>query len=63
MFGYLDAATGSMIVAAFSGGVAGVTILFRMYWRRFLGIFSKKQRAAADADAEKLIGATESPES
>ena len=61
MLGYLDAATGSMIVAAFSGGVAGVAMLFRMYWRRFLGLFSKRQREAADADAEKLLGNTETP--
>ncbi len=63
MFGYLDAATGSMIVAAISGGVAGVTILLRMYWHRFLGLFSKSQRKAADADAEKLLGKVETTES
>ena len=50
-----------MIVAAFTGGVAGIAVFLRMYWRRFLGLFSKRQREAADADAEKLLGTTETP--
>lgn len=63
MLSYLDAGTGSMIVAALSGGVAGLAVFFRMYWHRFLGIFSKKQRAAAEADAEALVGAADAADS
>ncbi|MEM9467399.1 MAG: hypothetical protein AAGA90_18640 [Actinomycetota bacterium] len=56
MFAYLDAGTGSVLLAAFAGGVAGIGVLGRVYWHRFLGIFSKKHRqAAADAAAE-LVG-------
>lgn len=63
IFAYLDAATGSLIVAAVTGGVAGIAVLFRMYWRRFLGIFSKRHRLAAEADAAMLIGETDAVES
>lgn len=56
MFAYLDAGTGSVLLAAFAGGAAGITVLGRVYWHRFLGIFSKKHReAAAEATAE-LVG-------
>ena len=56
---YLDAQTGSMIVAAFAGGAAGVFLLMRMYWNRFLGLFSSKRRARADEDASALLGAAD----
>ena len=51
MYAYLDAGTGSVLLAAFAGGAAGIAVLGRVYWHRFLGIFSKKHRAAADARA------------
>jgi hypothetical protein len=56
MLGYLDAGTGSMIAAAFAGGIAGMGVLLRMYGNRFLGLFSKKRRAAADRAREELVG-------
>lgn len=59
MIAYLDAGTGSMIVAAFAGGVAGVAVLLKMYWHRVLGIFSKKHRAIAEESARNLEAATE----
>ena len=59
MFAYLDAATGSMLAAAFAGGAAGFGVLLRMYGHRFLGIFSKKHRAKAEAAQEDLVGASE----
>jgi hypothetical protein len=55
MFGYLDPGTGSMIVAAFAGGAAGIGVLARMYGHRFLGIFSKKHRAQADEARAQLV--------
>lgn len=57
MIAYLDAGTGSMIAAALAGGAAGIGVLLRMYGNRFLGLFSAKRRAKADADAAALIGA------
>lgn len=54
--GYLDAGSGSMILAAVAGGAAGVAVLIRMYWNRFLGLFSPKRREAARAARDELIG-------
>jgi hypothetical protein len=54
MLSYLDSASGSMILAAVAGGAAGIAVLFRMYWYRFLGLFSSKYRSAADTAAAQL---------
>jgi hypothetical protein len=56
MLSYLDPGTGSMIVAAFAGGAAGVGVLVKMYWHRLLGVFSKKHRAEAEATRAQLAG-------
>ncbi len=56
MYAYLDPATGSMMGAALVAGFAGLVVLVRMYWHRFIGLFSKKHRAQADELAEQLIG-------
>ncbi len=58
MLSYLDAGTGTMIVAALAGGAAGVGVLFRMYSNRFLGLFSRKRREEADRAREELIGSS-----
>ncbi len=34
MLGYLDAGSGSVIVAAIVAGVAGIGVFFRMLWQR-----------------------------
>ena len=56
MLSYLDPGTGSMIMAAIAGGFTGFVVLMVMYWHRFLGIFSKKHRAQAEAAQAKLVG-------
>jgi hypothetical protein len=56
MLSYLDPGTGSMIAAAFAGGAAGFSVLIKMYWHRFAGLFSKKHRAQADAARAQLVG-------
>lgn len=56
MFSYLDAGSVSMLAAAITGGVAGLVVLGRVYWHRFLGIFSAKHRAAAAEAAAELVG-------
>jgi hypothetical protein len=53
---YLDAQTGSMIVAAFAGGIAGVAVLLRMYGHRLMGVFSKSHRARAEEAKAQLLG-------
>lgn len=59
MFTYLDAGTGSLLLAALAGGTAGLALFFRMYGHRFLGIFSKKHRIAAQEASERLTGELE----
>lgn len=59
---YLDAGTGSMIAAAFAGGVAGIVVLVRMYSYRVLGIFSKKYRRKAEMNEGDLLGVEIDPE-
>ena len=39
-----------------AGGAAGIAVFFRLYWHRFLGIFSKKHKAQAEADFGDLMG-------
>jgi hypothetical protein len=53
---YLDAGTGSMIVAAFAGGAAGIAVLLRMYGHRLFGVFSKTHRARAEEAKAQLLG-------
>jgi hypothetical protein len=49
-----------MIAAALAGGVAGFMVLVKMYWHRFLGVFSKKHRAQADEAKAQLVTEAES---
>lgn len=56
MLAYMDATTGSMVMAALAGGMAGVAVLIRLYWHRFMGIFSKKHRAEAEDTFGDLMG-------
>ncbi len=58
MLSYLDAATGSMIAAAFAGGAAGIGVLLRMYGNRLLGVFSKKRRLEAQRAQDELVATT-----
>lgn len=48
-----------MLGAALVAGGAGLVVLTRMYWHRFMGIFSKKHRAQAEELAEQLVGEAE----
>jgi hypothetical protein len=57
MLTYLDAGTGSMIMAAFAGGAAGIGVLARMYGHRMLGVVSKKHREQAELAHTELLGA------
>ena len=38
-YAYLDAGTGSMILQAALGGIAGLIVLVRMYWKEFTAFF------------------------
>jgi hypothetical protein len=60
MIAYLDAGTGSMVMAALAGGIAGVAVFLRLYWHRMLGVFSRKHRQAAEDAYGDLMGKTPS---
>ena len=51
---YLDGGTTSLLLAALAAGGAGVAVLVKLYWNRFLGIFSAKRRIAADEARAQL---------
>ncbi|MSO58933.1 MAG: hypothetical protein EXQ63_01230 [Ilumatobacteraceae bacterium] len=57
MFNYLDAGTGSMIVTALAGGIAGIGVAIKMGMSRFKAKFSSKSNSdpasedAADGDS------------
>jgi len=55
MFSYLDPGTGSMIAAAVAGGAAGIFVFLKVYYHRFLGVFSKKHRFQADEARAELV--------
>ena len=48
---YLDANSGSLIASAIAAGFAGIAVVFKVGWRRVIGFFSPKARAAAKAAA------------
>lgn len=57
MIAYLDASSGSMIASVFVAGLAGVAVVFKMFWSRILGVVSPKRRRAAKEEAELAAAA------
>ncbi|MCX6526560.1 MAG: hypothetical protein NTU52_01020 [Actinobacteria bacterium] len=51
MLNYLDAGTGSMIVTALAGGIAGIGVAFKMGMSRFKAKLSSKGSSDASDDA------------
>jgi hypothetical protein len=47
---YLDSGSVSMVVSAIVAGFAGLVVVIKMGFRRFLSLFSPKQRAALRAE-------------
>jgi len=41
--GYLDAGSGSLIMQALAGGVAGVAVVGKLYWRRLKRVFARRE--------------------
>lgn len=52
----------SVIALAFAGGLAGIAVVIRLYWHKFLGIFSKKHRRMAEMAEGDLLGVEIDPE-
>lgn len=55
ILGYLDPGSGSMILQAILGGVAGFLVALKMFGRRMLSFFTfwkREDKAPRDASAE-----------
>jgi hypothetical protein len=52
MFSYLDAATGSMIVTAIAGGVAGLGVAVKMWSARLKSKITRKPLPEFDSSTE-----------
>jgi hypothetical protein len=55
-YAYLDPGTGSMILQLLLGGVAGLVVIFKMYWARikeFFGGGSKDHSSSEDNESDK----------
>lgn len=44
-YAYLDPGTGAMLVQLILGGVAGVAVIAKLYWRRFLNLIRPAKTA------------------
>jgi hypothetical protein len=42
VIGYLDAGSGSLIMQALAGGVAGVAVVGKLYWSRIKRVFVRR---------------------
>ena len=56
---YLDPGTGSMILQAVLGGIAGIAVLVKVGWRRIIGLFSPRRRRAFEAEQAAKARAAE----
>ena len=56
MISYLDAGTGSMIVTAIAGGVAGIGVAFKMGMARLKSKVTGKPMPTDDSDSESESG-------
>lgn len=52
LIGYLDPGTGSVILQALIGGVAGLAVTAKLWWHRVTGIFRRGSSTESPAEAE-----------
>jgi hypothetical protein len=46
LYAYLDPGSGSMLMQLLLGGVAGLGVIVRLYWRRLTGVVGVRQEVA-----------------
>ncbi len=62
-FGYIDPASGSMLLQIILGGVAAVAVALKMWWRRFLQILHiRKPEDESPAEPISAVDETEALE-
>ena len=59
---YLDGASGSMIVQALIGGIAGMGILIKMFWQSILAKLGLRKPEEVAEDTQEDTPDTEQPE-
>lgn len=47
-FAYLDPGSGSMLLQLVFGGVVGLGVILKLYWKSFLGLFRRRQHPEND---------------
>jgi len=58
--GYIDPASGSMLLQIILGGAAAVAVAFKMQWRRLLRLLHLRKDDEIDATAEPVSAPHES---
>ena len=54
---YIDPGSGSMLLQLLLGGIAGVGVVLKLYWRQFIGLFrrsSPKDPESFSSEDQKL---------
>jgi len=52
---YLDPGSGSMLLQLLMGGIAGVAMVFKLYWQQLMGLFkSTKSEASEPSSPDNL---------
>lgn len=54
-FGYLDPGTGSMIIQAVIGAIAGIALFFKVFWRRIANSFGKKKKTESVPPSDRAL--------
>jgi hypothetical protein len=55
-YAYLDPGSGSMLLQLLLGGVAGIAMVFKLYWERIRSVFSRgntDSKTAVSKESEK----------
>ena len=42
-FAYIDGTSGGLLIQLLLGGIAGVGVIVKLYWRKLIGIFRKEK--------------------
>jgi hypothetical protein len=58
-YAYLDPGTGSMILQGDIAGIAMASITLKMYWHRFMGLFSNKSELVEPDNTKKDVKETD----
>ncbi len=53
---YLDPAAGSLILQVLLGGVAGLLLALKLFWRRLLALFSRASKSDDSPASRKTAG-------